>query len=144
MQTTDTKRKVLMSIKPKYVDEILDKKKLFEFRRSVFDAGNVEKVVIYASSPVKKIVAEFDVADIMSGSPESIWNKCRSHAGIDRESFMQYFSDKDTAFSIVIDNLRVYDTPINPYEQIDGFRPPQSYMFVNAKLESVLSGSLSA
>lgn len=112
MQNNDSKRKVLMSIKPKYVEEILDKKKLFEFRRSVFDADNVEKVVIYASSPIKKIVAEFDVNDIISGTPQTIWDRCKNNAGIDRDSFMEYFSDKDTAFSIVIDNLKVYDSLI--------------------------------
>jgi predicted transcriptional regulator len=96
----DKKRKVLMSIRPKYVDEILDKKKLFEFRRAVFDASSVDSVVIYASSPIKKIVAEFNVSDIMAGTPESIWNQCQDNAGIGRDAFMEYFADKDTAFSI--------------------------------------------
>lgn len=139
-----TKQTVLMSIKPKYVDQIVSKKKLFEFRRAVFNANNVDKVVIYASSPIKKIVAEFNVTDIIKDTPENIWERCKKHAGIDRNSFLDYFADKQMAFSIVIDNLKVYDKPINPYKELDGFRPPQSYMFLDTKLESVLSGSISA
>lgn len=138
------KRKVLMSIKPQYVKEIVSRKKLFEFRKSVFDPEMVEKVVIYASSPIKRIVAEFDIADILEGSPEQIWNRCKEHAGIDHQSFMDYFSDREVAFSIAIDQLTIYDDPINPYEQLDGFRPPQSYMYFNTKLESVFSGAKSA
>lgn len=144
MHNDDTKKKVLISIKPKYVNEILEKKKLFEFRRSVFKHNDVGKVIIYASSPVKRIVGEFDVRNILRDTPKNIWNKCKNYAGIDEDSFMDYFADKNTAFSIVIDNLKMYDNPINPYDKIDGFRPPQSYMFFNAKLESAVYGSLSS
>lgn len=138
------RRSVLMSIKPKYVSEILNGSKLYEFRKAVFDHNDVEKVVIYSSSPVKRIVAEFSIKNILSDSPESIWDICKDYAGIDESSFMEYFSDKEKAFSIAIDGLTIYDTPINPYEKIKGFRPPQSYMFVNTKLDNLLNAELSA
>lgn len=131
------KRKVLMSIKPEYVSQIINKKKLYEFRKAVFNHKDIEKVVIYASAPVKKIVAEFEVGDIYCDHPELIWDKYKYAAGIDEKSFMEYFFDREKAFSIHIDNLNVYDEPINPYEVLEGFKPPQSYMFFNEKLNQL-------
>jgi len=133
------KRKVLMSIKPKYVDEILKGTKLFEFRKTVFDYSNIDSVVIYASSPVKMIVGEFNVDDVLIDNPKSLWERCHEHSGIDKESFMKYFENKDKAFSIVIKNLTIYKKPINPYKEITNFRPPQSYMYFNDKLDSIFN-----
>jgi type I restriction enzyme, S subunit len=138
------KRNVLMSIKPKYVKEIINGNKLYEFRKTVFHHENIDRVIIYASSPIKMIVAEFNVANIISGSPKKIWEECKENAGMDEESFMKYFNNKEKAFSISIDNLMVYDKPINPYDRLDGFRPPQSYMFVNARLDDMLNEGISA
>lgn len=138
------KRAVLMSIKPKYVEEILNGSKHFEFRRAVFKQDQVDRVIIYASSPVKKVVAEFDVADIMADSPEFLWEKCKDYSGIDKESFMRYFSDKEKGFSIVIKNLTIYKQPIDPYKRLENFRPPQSYMYLDNKLDKVIKTLQSA
>jgi len=138
------KRSVLMSIKPKYVEEILNGSKHFEFRRAVFKLDKVDKVIIYASSPVKKVVAEFDVADIIVDSPEFLWERCKEHSGIDRESFMKYFSDRQKGFSIVIKNLIIYKQPIDPYKKLKNFRPPQSYMYLDSKLNKVIKTLQSA
>ena len=138
------KRTVLMSIKPRYVKEILNGTKHFEFRRVVFDHDNVDRVIIYASSPMKRVVAEFNVDRIISDLPSKVWEECQNFAGIDEKSFMEYFSNKSKAFSIVIKDLTIYREPINPYESINDFRPPQSYMYLDKRLESVLKGILSA
>lgn len=138
------KRSVLMSIKPKYVEEILNGSKHFEFRRAVFKQDQVDRVIIYASSPIKKVVAEFNVADIISDSPELLWERCKEYSGIDKESFMNYFSDKQKAFSIVIEDLLIYKRPIDPYKKLDDFRPPQSYMYLDNKLEEIIKTLQSA
>jgi len=138
------KRAVLMSIRPRYVEEILKGMKHFEFRRTVFKHEQVDRVIIYASSPVKKIVAEFDVADIIADSPEFLWEKCKEYSGIDRESFMRYFSNKKKGFSIVIKNLTIYKQPIDPYKRIENFRPPQSYMYLDKKLDEIIKTQQSA
>lgn len=138
------KRAVLMSIKPKYVEGILNGSKHFEFRRAIFKQDLVDRVIIYASSPVKKVVAEFDVADIMADSPEFLWERCKDHSGIDKESFMRYFSDKEKGFSIVIKNLTIYKKPIDPYKRLENFRPPQSYMYLDNKLDKVIKTLQSA
>ena len=49
---------VLLSIKPKYVREILDGTKQYEFRKQIFRDRSRETVFIYSSSPEKKIVVQ--------------------------------------------------------------------------------------
>ena len=49
---------VLLSIKPDYVEKILDGSKKYEFRKIIFN-DNIQRIMIYSSSPVKKIVGFF-------------------------------------------------------------------------------------
>lgn len=60
-------KKILLSIKPKYVEEILAGRKLVEYRKRIPRDDNVKQVLIYASYPVKRIVAEFFWMAIWSG-----------------------------------------------------------------------------
>jgi len=53
--------KVLLSIKPKYAEMILSGEKKYEFRRAIFKKPGISKVVIYASSPVSKVIGEFEI-----------------------------------------------------------------------------------
>jgi type I restriction enzyme S subunit len=47
---------VLLSIRPKYVEEIIKGNKRYEFRKSIFKK-KVDEVWIYATSPTKKLLA---------------------------------------------------------------------------------------
>ena len=58
--------KVLLSIKPQYADKILSGDKKFEFRRLLYKSPNVKKIIIYATSPVMRVIGEFDVATVHS------------------------------------------------------------------------------
>lgn len=46
---------VLLSIKPKYVQKILDGTKRYEYRKVNF-ARRIDKIIIYSSYPVKKML----------------------------------------------------------------------------------------
>ena len=52
--------KVLLSIKPQYVESILSGKKSYEFRRMIF-AAQIDTVVIYATKPIGRVVGEFGI-----------------------------------------------------------------------------------
>lgn len=121
---------VLLSIKPIYVDEILAGKKIFEFRKSIFKKKNIGKVFIYSSSPVKKIVASFEIARIIADSPKNLWNKCQKYGGISENDFFEYFKNSDIGYAIEITNLNEFSEPINPYKLKKDFRPPQSYCYL--------------
>ena len=56
--------KVLLSIKPEFVEKIFAGTKKYEFRKSLFKKSGVKYVVIYASAPIKRVVGEFEIDDI--------------------------------------------------------------------------------
>jgi len=56
--------KVLMSINPEHVDNIMSGKKVFEFRK-VKCKRKIDSIVIYSTAPVMKIVGEVEVVGLI-------------------------------------------------------------------------------
>ena len=65
--------RVLLSVKPQFAEAILAGKKTFEFRRAVFRRENVRTVVLYASSPTRKVVGEFIIDEVLSLHLDALW-----------------------------------------------------------------------
>ena len=74
---------VLLSIKPKYVKSILEGEKRYQFRKTIFKNREINRIYIYSSSPVKKIVASFEVGSIFENHPVDLWDNVKDYAGID-------------------------------------------------------------
>jgi type I restriction enzyme S subunit len=122
---------VLLSIKPKYVKSILEGGKRYEFRKTIFKNREINRIYIYSSSPVKKIVASFVIGDILEDHPSDLWDTVKEYAGIDYRDFFAYFEGKSRAYAIEIQNLKIFDDPIDPCETMTGFAPPQSYCYMD-------------
>lgn len=99
---------VLLSIKPEFAEKIFDGTKKFEFRKSIFKDTAVHKVIVYASSPVQKVIGEFAIADILNDDVETIWNKTALYSGISRDFYLSYFSNKEKAYAIKIGKTKRY------------------------------------
>jgi predicted transcriptional regulator len=119
---------VLLSIKPQYASAILNGKKRYEFRKTNF-SRDISVVVIYVTAPVKRVVAEFDVKEIISESIPELWNQTRDYAGIDKEYFFQYFDGKEFGYALKIGNVRQYKSPFCPVDEL-GVKPPQSFIYL--------------
>ena len=122
---------VLLSIKPKYVKAILEGEKRFEFRREIFKHREINRAYIYASSPVKKIVAMFDIGDILEDDPVNLWDNVKNSAGINDLDFFHYFKGKSKAYAIEIQHLQKLDHPIDPKKAMPGFVPPHSFCYLD-------------
>ena len=125
---------VLLSIKPKYVEKIKNGNKKFEFRKSLFSEKNqnkIEKIFIYSSSPVKKIVARFFINIILEDHPVRLWEKCKNFSGIEKTEFFKYFRDKKTGLAIGISELKFFKTPIDPKSVFPNFVAPQSFRYID-------------
>ena len=120
---------VLLSVKPKYANEIVSGRKKYEFRKSIFKRENIEKMYIYSSSPVKKIIAIVDIDGILSDSPQKLWEQYHEDAGISEIEFFDYFKNSDIGYAIKISNVQEFPTPIDPYID-ENFRPPQSFYYL--------------
>lgn len=121
---------VLLSVKPKYANEIISCRKKYEFRKSIFKRENINKMYIYSSSPVKKIIGIVDIDGILSDSPQKLWEQCHEDAGISEREFFNYFKNSDTGYAIKISNAQEFPTPIDPYHFNEDFRPPQSFYYL--------------
>ena len=122
---------VLLSIKPKYVKSIIEGDKRYEFRKTIFKNREINRIYIYSSSPVKKIVGTFEIGGILEDHPNELWDTVKEFAGIDTRDFFAYFEGKSRAFAIEIQNLQEFNNPIDPYKTMPGFVPPQSYCYMD-------------
>ena len=122
--------KALLSIRPEYVEKILSGEKLFEYRKAVFKRPEVKSVVIYSTMPEGVIVGEFEIGQILSSSPEELWEKTKDASGINKQFFDNYFLDREVAYAIEIKKLKKYKKPINPYERYSDFKAPQSFKYI--------------
>lgn len=120
---------VLISIKPVYVKEIKLGKKKYEFRKRIFKK-NVRNIYIYESAPIKKIVGFFPYAGCLCDTPSKIWDSCQNHSGIDKGPFFQYYEESSIAYAIIIDDFKLWDTPLDPRTVFEKFTAPQSYMYI--------------
>ena len=127
---------VLLSIKPKYVEKIVNGEKQYEFRKRIFSNKNVRKAFIYSTSPTKKIVGEFDIGNIIEDTPIRLWTELQEVSGINEKEFFDYFRDINKGFAIGIEKLNIFDEPIEPNELISDFSPPQSFCYVNPRLST--------
>jgi type I restriction enzyme S subunit len=126
---------VLLSVKPEYAEKILEGKKKYEFRRSIFKRNDIEKIFIYSSSPIRKIIASFEIEKIVNDSPESIWKLCQKYGGISKKDFFEYFKNSNIAFAIEIENVEVFNKPIDPFNDFENFKPPQSFYYFNVNVQ---------
>ena len=53
--------KVMISIKPEFADKIFTGIKKYEFRKVLFKNNDIDTVIVYASSPVQKVIGEFKI-----------------------------------------------------------------------------------
>lgn len=119
---------LLISIKPEFVEKIMTGEKKYEFRKNIF-RKHVEKIYIYSTYPEKKIVGYFEFNGYIEDTPHNLWNNYSDVAGISKESFFDYFKEKDIGFAIKIDNLKIFNQPID-VSTLDDFKAPQSFCYV--------------
>ena len=92
---------VLLSIHPKYASEILDGTKRYEFRR-VVPARPVERVFLYATAPVSKIVGYFYLGATVHETPENMWEWCMPHGTITKDELFEYFKGMKKGYALEI------------------------------------------
>jgi predicted transcriptional regulator len=122
--------RVLLSIKPEFAEMIFAGTKRFEFRRSIFKNPDVKTIVVYASSPVRKVIGEFEIEAIINDKLIALWEQTKEHAGINENYFFKYFSNKEYGYAIHIKRARKYRKALCLREDFNA-TPPQSFMYLD-------------
>jgi len=121
--------KVLLSVKPEFANKIFEGVKRFEFRRTIFKE-KVNTVLVYASSPTKKVIGEFEIDEIINDSLDNLWRRTKKYAGIGKEYFYTYFADKEHGYAIKIKKITKYNRPLCIKKDLK-LTPPQSFVYVS-------------
>lgn len=119
---------ILLSINPIHVENIMNGTKSYEFRKKVCKK-RVDKILIYSTTPVMKVVGEAEVEDVLIDQPEIIWKKTQKKSGIDKSFFDHYYENREQAVAYKLKNVVKYETPKELKEYgIDN--APQSFQYV--------------
>ncbi len=121
--------RVLLSIKPEYAEKIFNGTKKYEFRRSVFKNQNVKTIVVYASSPVQRVIGEFEIEKILNDDLHQLWDKTKEFSGISENFFFEYFNNKEKGYAIKIKKTKRYDKSLSLKDDFNA-TPPQSFMYL--------------
>lgn len=123
------KKRVLLSIHPEHAEAILTGIKSYEFRKVLF-RENVSQIVMYATSPVCRVVGTFEVEEIYSASPEDVWTKAKEVAGVTQELFGEYFSGRDVAHAIKVNKPVRFSRPKPLSQYLKSNIAPQSFCYI--------------
>lgn len=123
--------KILISIRPEYVDKILSGQKRFEFRKRRC-AQEIDAIIIYETAPVQLVVAEAEVVQIIKKTPQLLWEQTKDFAGIDKEFFDQYYNGTNIAIAYELGRVTCYNPP-RSLADYGIMNAPQSYTYVNSE-----------
>jgi predicted transcriptional regulator len=131
-QNWEKSKVAFLPVKPVYAEKLINGTKHFEFRRRPMSA-DVTHIVVYASSPYKRILGIVSVSSVQSGSVRSVWNRTKECAGISRSDYFDYFAGVDVAYAIAIDPEKTirFGEHISPNEIEEDFVVPQSFKYVD-------------
>lgn len=120
--------KVVLSIKPEFAFKIFDGTKKFEFRKAIFKNSDIKTVIVYASSPVQKVIGEFDIKRIINQDIDSLWELTQEFSGITEDFFYDYFENRTEGFAIEVKNAKKYKHP-KCLKTDYNLLPPQSFAY---------------
>ncbi|AII60900.1 phage associated protein [Dehalococcoides mccartyi] len=124
--------KVLLSIKPEFASKIFDGSKKYEYRRVIFKRKGVETILVYASDPIRRVIGEFDIGEVLHEAPEQLWERTCSYAGITKTRFMEYFTNQEKGFAIGVKEARKYSNSLS-LDDLMLSLPPQSFIYLDIR-----------
>lgn len=120
---------ILLSIKPEYSRKIFDGTKKYEYRKRLAKR-RIDKIVVYSSSPIQKVIGEVAVNGILSMNPTLLWEYTKGNAGISTDKYQEYFSGYSFASAYELGKTTLYKAPKSLSEY--GIKqPPQSFIYLD-------------
>lgn len=121
---------MLLSIKPEFASKIYDGTKSIELRR-VKPARLVQRVLVYETSPVKRITGWFTLRWIRSIPTRLAWSRFRKSMGIGKDRYRAYFRNCRNAILFAVSRTHRFVSGIKLTSLRKGVRPPQSFVYVD-------------
>lgn len=120
--------KILLSINPEHVKNIFNGKKFFEYRKKSCKR-EVDKIVIYTTYPIKKVVGEVEVLEVIKMKKDELWANTKEYSGITKDFFDEYYKNNDIAIAYKLGRVIKYKNP-KTLKEIGVNVAPQSYIYL--------------
>ena len=120
--------KIMLAIKPEYVEEIFDGLKRYEYRRKCPNHP-ISQIVIYETAPVSKVVGTVDVDEMLGTAPHVLYDMTKKLAGISEDDYNDYFKGTNVAYAYSLNHPTIFSSPI-PIEKYGLRGAPQSYVYL--------------
>lgn len=120
--------KILISIKPEYVDKIFAGTKKFEYRKTRC-GSNVDTMIVYSTCPERRVVGEVKILEIIEDTPDIVWKKTKANSGITKSFFDSYYKGKDRAIAYKLGEIKRYKKPMC-LSDFDITHAPQSFVYI--------------
>jgi len=122
------KKKILISINPEHVENILNGIKKYEYRK-IAAKQDISSIIIYETTPVKRIVAEAEIVEVLMLSPEELWKRTKDASGISKKFFDKYFQGREIAYAYKLGKVKKYKTP-KTLTDYGVKSAPQSFVYI--------------
>jgi predicted transcriptional regulator len=122
---------LLLSIKPEFVQKILDKQKTIELRKAKPQLSIGDFILVYESSPTKSLVGWFEVQEIIYEETQVLWKKVKDDAGVSKKEFDDYYQKSNFGVGIRIKDRFTSKLSLEEIRKTwVRFRPPQSFHYL--------------
>lgn len=122
-------KSLMLSVNPAYTEKILSGEKKYEFRKRLCQE-NIDKIYLYATSPVKKVVGEAEVIEKCFMDKNKLWETTQKKAGITVDFYVQYFQNQTHAGAYKLGETIRYENPME-LESFGVNFVPQSYVYID-------------
>ena len=122
-------KKIIISINPEHVENIINGTKKFEYRTKAAKS-DVKKIIIYETAPIKKVVAEAEIIEVLMMKPEDLWEETKEKSGISKSFFDSYFENREVAYAYRLGKVKVYKES-KTLEDFGLRCAPQSFAYVH-------------
>ena len=122
------KKRIVISINPQHVKNILSGIKKYEYRK-IAAKQDVSSIIIYETSPIKRVVAEAEIVEVLMMPPEELWQQTKEASGINKHFFDKYFAGREVAYAYKLGEIKVYAQPKSLMDY--GIKAaPQSFVYI--------------
>ena len=104
-------QKIMLAIKPEYVEKIFDGLKRYEYRRKCPNHP-ISQIVIYETSPVSKVVGTVDVDEMLGTAPHVLYDMTKKFSGISEDDYNDYFKGTNVGYAYSINHPVIFSHPV--------------------------------
>lgn len=127
-----TRSALLLSLRPRFAEAILDGSKTIEIRRRPVKAAPGTPLILYASSPTMAVVGTAVLADVVVLTLHTAWRRYRETLGVSWSEFSGYLEGAPAAHLLRVTDAKELDEhlPLQTLRRNGPFHPPQSFRYV--------------